>query len=309
MTQRMSREEFFGKLAALSEEQLHKALWTLYWRGGQQVRERVENVLNPDQAAARKAVANAPADGALTLRQVTYFAELARSGAYFARDRRVTPSERKKWRVEFKRLAKDAVSALRNGDIDPAIQALEILIDIAHETRDVTYFRSEDPVAAARFVVSDAVESLWSAIRHRHGWEGLANRAAPQLIRWESRHGWTRLGDGPVAERERSLASVIAAMLPSMDAWAAFASSYVESLDALAGRSRAKYRSHDPEAERADNLAEWHDTLLERLIGTEHEHLLNAIAQHQSLAGSGRTLIAAKLAHMRGDEGAPTPTR
>lgn len=30
---RMDREQFFGRLAALDEERLKKALWSLYWRG------------------------------------------------------------------------------------------------------------------------------------------------------------------------------------------------------------------------------------------------------------------------------------
>lgn len=302
MTNRMAREEFFGKLAPLDEGQLQKALWTLYWRGTAQMRERIEDALDPKQAAVRKAEANAPADAELTLRQVTYFAELARSGAYFARDYRVTPSERRKWRVEFKLLATDAISALRGDGTDSAIRALEIMIDVACETAEETYFRSDDPMAAARFIVSDAAESLWSAIRHRYGWEGLAGRAAPQFIRWERRYGWTLRGDGWVAERERSLAAVIAPMLPSADTWSAFAISYVDALDALVGKQRTRYRSHSPERELADNLAEWHGMLLDRLIGTEHEHVLDAIAEHHALAGPERTFVAARLAHIRGDD-------
>ena len=45
---------------------------------------------------------------------------------------------------------------------------------------------------AARFVVSDAVELLWRTLLDRYGFAGFADRAAPQLIRWESRFGWTR---------------------------------------------------------------------------------------------------------------------
>src|SRR5436309_163945 len=39
---RMNREEFFGKLAALDEERLKKALWNLYWCGSATMRERIE---------------------------------------------------------------------------------------------------------------------------------------------------------------------------------------------------------------------------------------------------------------------------
>src|SRR5947209_13987842 len=37
---RMNREEFYAKVSALGAEQLRKVLWTLYWRGTAQVRER-----------------------------------------------------------------------------------------------------------------------------------------------------------------------------------------------------------------------------------------------------------------------------
>src|SRR5437773_1916815 len=40
-------------------------------------------------------------------------------------------------------------------------EALALLIDVACETRGVDYFRSEDPMAAARSVVSDAAALLW----------------------------------------------------------------------------------------------------------------------------------------------------
>jgi len=50
-------------------------------------------------------------------------------------------------------------------------------------------------------------------VRDRHGFAVFAERAAPQLIRWESRWGWTRHGDDKVSEKETSLASVLARML------------------------------------------------------------------------------------------------
>lgn len=41
----------------------------------------------------------------------------------------------------------------------PVVAAVSVMIDLACESRDVDYFRSEDPVEAARFVVSDAVRA------------------------------------------------------------------------------------------------------------------------------------------------------
>ena len=60
--------------------------------------------------------------------------------------------------------------------------------------RNVQYFHSEDPVEAAKFVVSHAASALWQTVLDRHGFTAFAERATPQLIRWESGYGWTRRG-------------------------------------------------------------------------------------------------------------------
>jgi len=52
---RMNREEFYAKVSPLDAEQLRKALWTLYWRGTAQVRERIEDALSPPDIPKRKA--------------------------------------------------------------------------------------------------------------------------------------------------------------------------------------------------------------------------------------------------------------
>lgn len=65
------------------------------------------------------------------------------------------------------------------------------------EAHGYDYFRSDDPVAAAGFVVS--VE-LWAWTWERHGFRAFAETAAPQLIWREYRPGWTRYGDGSVAQ-------------------------------------------------------------------------------------------------------------
>jgi hypothetical protein len=64
--------------------------------------------------------------------------------------------------------------------------------------------------------------------------------AAPQLVRWESRHGWTRSGWGRVSHKETSLASVLARMLRAPDAWAGFADRYLDALDRLARAASAR---------------------------------------------------------------------
>jgi hypothetical protein len=157
--------------------------------------------------------------------------------------------------------------------------------------RQPQYLRSEDPVEAARFVVSDAATLLWEAVRDRPGLGAFAARAAPQLLRWESRYGWTTRGWGQVPEKETSLASVVARMGAAPDAWTTFADCYPAALDQAAradvtappqiygswGYGDNGFRQR----ERARNLAGWHGLLLERLAGSEAEDRLGRLASHR----------------------------
>lgn len=307
----MNREEFFAKLAPLDEDRLRKVLWNLYWRGSATVRERIEGELDPVEHARRKQDAAAPPSAGLVLHEVREFAELAWSGAYLAGDRRVSPKERTRWRVTFRRLAAGAQAALRAPDPAPGAEALALIIDLACEMKDSHYFRSEDPVEAARFVVSDAAALLWATVRDRHGFGAFAQRAASQLLRWESRYGWTTHGWGQVSEKETSLASVLAPMLAAPDAWITFADRYLAALDQAAradateppriygswGAGDNGYRRR----ERARRLAEWHGLLLERLAGSDAEDRLDRLASHRALGGPDRTFLLARLARQRGD--------
>lgn len=312
--ERMSREEFFAKLAPLDEDRLRKALWNLYWRGSAAMRERIESELDPAEQERRKRAAAEPPQAGLVLHEVREFAELARAGAYIAGDRRVSPKERTHWRVTFRRMAADAQAALRAEDPAPAEEALALIIDLACEMKDCQYFRSEDPVEAARFVVSDAAALLWEAVRDRHGFGAFAQRAAPQLLRWESRYGWTTHGWGQVSEKETSLASVLTRMLAAPDAWTTFADCYLAALDRAAradatapSRIYGSWGSGDNgyrRRERARNLAEWHGLLLERLAGSDAEDRLGRLASHRALGGPDRTFLQARLARLHGDTAA-----
>jgi hypothetical protein len=232
------------------------------------------------------------------LHEVREFAELARAGAYIGGDRRVSPKERSRWRLTFRRLAADADAARRAPDSAPAEEALTLIIDLACEMKDSGYFRSEDPVEAARFVVSDAVALLWETARDRHDFASFVQRAASQLLRWESPYGWTH-GWGQVPEKEASLASVLARMLAAPDAWTAVADCYLAALDQAVRAdatdpprvygSRGYGDNGFRQRERARNLAEWHGLLLERLAGSEAEDRLDRLAGHQGLGGPGRT--------------------
>jgi len=302
---RMSRDEFYAKLSGLDEAQLHKALWTLYWRGSAQVRERIEAQLEPEQAATRRRDPEPP-DGAAVLAEVRELATLARKGAYLGGDRRVSTRERSGWRFTFKRLVTEAREALRGEDLASAAAALEQLVDLACETREFDYFRSEDPISAAGVVVSDVVEDLWTALREARDVAELAARAAPQLARWESAYGWTRHGHGRVAQRERSLAAVLGAMLRAPDHWDAVATHYLAALDAItdggAPTIQRTSRSADRgRSERAASLAEWHGLLVDHLVGSEAEGLLDRLATHAALGGPELRLVEARLAHARGE--------
>jgi hypothetical protein len=214
------------------------------------------------------------------LDEVPEFVSLARDGAYVYGDRRVSRTERSKWRLTFRSLATQAQLALHAADTGPAEQAMELLIDLAGEMGDAEYFHSEDPVEAARFVVSHAVSALSQTMLDQHGFAVFAERAARRLIRWESEYGWTR-GDGKVAEHETLLAKVLAPLLTIPQMWRDFAVAYLSALDAVArdeaaakgkpsvwgswGWSDDDYKRKS----RAGDLAAWHGMLVKHLAGTD----------------------------------------
>jgi hypothetical protein len=305
----MNREAFFAKLAIFDEEGAKKALWNLYWRGSAAMRERIELEVDGDRRDRERQQAKPQSvDPRLVLDEIRDFSALARSGAYIAGDRRVSPRERTRWRFTFQRLTSDAQAALHaEGDFAAAATAVEELIDLACEMRGYDYFRSEDPIEAARFVVSDAVALLWARVRASYGFAGFVERAAPQLIRWESPCGWTRRGWSRVSEKERSLAAVVAAMLPVVDMWIGFADRYLDALDQIAGgdapKAKRSWRPGRDREERARDLVEWHLMLLDRLADTDGEDRLDRLAHHGALGGPELTFLQARLAHRRGDTG------
>jgi hypothetical protein len=296
---RLNRDQFYDRLAEMDEAALKKALWTLYWRGSASSWERIEALTAPPGQTARRHGPTTRPDPAVVLREVREFATLARAGAYLAGDRRVSPKQRTRWRLTFRRLAADALSALGDDSVEGAELAMATLIDLARETQDFDYFHSEDPVEAARFVVSDAVAALWSAIRRERGVAGFSERAASQLLRWESPYGWTRRGDGWVSQRETTLAKVVAGLLPVADAWGAFADHYLDALDAAAGH--AGRRPSATKEARTEALSEWHAMLLERLFDSDHEDRIDLLVDHPALAGPERTVLQARLVERRGD--------
>lgn len=306
-TNRMNREDFFAQLANLDEERLKKALWNLYWRGSAPLRERIEGEIAPPSSLPGPRRKTEVPDPQRVRDEVREFAALARAGSYLAGDRRVPPKERTRWRFTFRRLADESRSALAAEDSRPAEDAVETLVDLACYVKGYDCFRSEDPMEAAKFVVSDAVAGLWGRILQRSGPTELAERAMPQLARWESRFGWTRTGYGAVSERETSLASVITRLLPDPDAWIGCADRYLDALDRIAETQPTAQRiyGHDSSryerSRRTGDLAEWHAALLERLPDYDSADRLARLAEHPALGGAELKLFQARLANLDGD--------
>jgi hypothetical protein len=305
--ERLNRGQFQARLGPLDDAAVRKVLWTLYWRGSAVVRQRIETEI----AAATPGrlpvpVAPAPTIDAEDVRaQVEEFAALARKGAYLAGDRRVSPKQRTRWRYIFRDLFADARLALAADDPMPAAQAMATLVDIACETGGLDYFRSEDPVEAAKIVISDEVGAMWRRVREHVGLSVFAKLAAPQLTRWERGHGWTRGGWGQVAEKETTLAAALIPILDIPDAWRTFASHYLAALDSLAtkpsGKASRSWEQADwSRRERTGNLAEWNMALLPRLFD-EGDDSADRLATHPALGGPDLTFLQANLARMHGD--------
>jgi hypothetical protein len=303
---RMNREQFLATLAPLDQAHLTKVLWNLYWRGGTAVRQRIETEIQTSTTGRRIPVQTTIVDPADVRGRVDEFVALARAGAYLAGDRRVTPKERTRWRHTFRELVADARQALATEDPTDAAAAMEALVDLACQTREYDYFRSEDPIEAAKVVISDEVGRLWKRTLEHRGFAAFAAVVAAQLIRWESRHGWTRSGYGQVAQKETPLATVLAPMLGFPDAWTTFSDCYLHALDQVAaletGGPRRSWGSPDHQRhERTGNLAEWHLLLLHRLVRDESHDYADGLATHPALGGPELTYLKARLADLRGE--------
>ena len=128
-------------------------------------------------------------------------------------------TERSRWRLTFRRLADDALAALQADDPGPAQQAVAEIVDLAREMKSCDYFHSDDPVEAAKFVVSDAVAGLWESVLRHDGFAAFARPRTGAAIRWEAEYGWTRRGYGQVPEKETPLGVVLTRLLTTPDMW------------------------------------------------------------------------------------------
>ena len=133
---RMNRDEFYTAMAPNDDARLRKILWTLYWRGNAQLRERIEDELRSPEQPKVKPRKELPDPGTV-LDEVTTFVKLAMDGAYMAGDRRVHRTERSRWRLTFRRLVGDALAALQADDPGPAQQAVAEMVDLACDTEEL----------------------------------------------------------------------------------------------------------------------------------------------------------------------------
>jgi hypothetical protein len=232
--------------------------------------------------------------------------------SYIAGDRRVSRTERTKWRVTFRRLATEAQSALHDTDSGPAEKAMELMIDLARHAQGC--FRSEDPLEAAKFVVSQAVSALWETVLDARGFAEFTARAVPQLMRWEREHGWAEgTGACKVREQERPLAEVLVPMLTTPDMWVGFADAYLAELDRIAAadappavkkNTRAwrdwagsSWRRDQAKRDRAGRFARWNLLLIEHL----DEERARRLAEHAAFGGPEADFLKAQAARRRGD--------
>jgi hypothetical protein len=110
-----------------------------------------------------------------------------------------------------------------------------------------------------------------------------------------------------VGQKETPLADVLAAMLTVPDAWVTFAGCYLAALDGVASAatptsSRSPYGDGGRD-QRTSALAGWHLMLLDRLVDTDDEDLLDRLATHAGLVGPELTFFQSRLADRRGDRG------
>jgi len=181
--------------------------------------------------------------------------------------------------------------------------------DLACDMKIYDYFHSDDPVEAAKFVVSEAVAALWESVLRSDGFAAFADRVPDQLIRWEADYGWTRGGYGQVAEKETPLAVPLARLLTTPDMWRTFTESYLEALDTAGradpGRPRTIYGTFDETSyqrkERTGDLATWHEMLIDRFVGTPEDDLLDRLVASPALAGPELNFLRARIAERRGD--------
>ena len=90
---RMNRDEFYAAMAPNDDARLRKILWTLYWRGNAQLRERIEDELRSPEQPKVKPKKKLP-DPDTVLAEVTTFVKLAKDGASHGRGPPGAPTQR-----------------------------------------------------------------------------------------------------------------------------------------------------------------------------------------------------------------------
>jgi hypothetical protein len=182
-------------------------------------------------------------------------------------------------------------------------------LDALVEEATVDAYSDDEQLGGFAVMIEDNLAALWESVLRHDGFAAFVGRAPEQLIRWEADYGWTRRGYGQVAEKETPLAVPLAWLLTTPDMWRTFAESYLAALE-VAGRAdpkrpRTVYGTFDETSyrrkERADDLAAWHEMLLDRFAGTPEDDLLDRLVASPALAGPELNFLRARLAERRGD--------
>ena len=222
-------------------------------------------------------------------------------------DRRVHRTERSKWRLTFRRLVADALSALQADNPGSAQQAIAEMVDLACEMKGYDYFHSDDPVEPRSSCLGPPARSRCSVMT--------ASRCSPGARRSSSSAGRrTAAGrDGATVgcrKRKQPCACRSPSYSPRRTCGGRSSSSTWTRWTRPDGPTRsdpAPYGSFDETRfrrhERAKDLAAWHGMLLDRFAGTPEDELLDRLAASPALAGPELTFLRARIAERRGAVG------
>jgi len=111
------------------------------------------------------------------LSEVRDFVALARRVRIWPGDRRVSP-ESDSLAITFQRLATDARACPSLDAVDAGAAAVEQVDGSGLRDSDYNYFRSDDPVEAPRFLVSDTAALLWERLHDQYGSRSSPTRRA-----------------------------------------------------------------------------------------------------------------------------------
>ena len=295
---RLKKKEFVEKLSKYKEKELREMMWKIYYRAPETVRVRVEDLLRtPDERKIFKEVQDNAHRKALE-QEIEEFVTTVRKGHYKRYSRHVARKYRKRWRFVFKRLLDDSTKLAEKGDVEVGLMGLETLLDLAYESFWNNYFHSDDPMKSMKVVFSDRVSLLWRARLSLEGFRSFAKHAAIQLIKWDSRFGWTY--SETLKPKEAQLSHIVSSLIKGADAWLEFAEAYLDGLNQIYNELKKKadegvgkqwlrdrIRTYDIK------LSDWNEILITRLSESGEDEMIEKIIQHKLFGPAQRKVLKA----------------